>query len=115
MAFGAELGLGEPVCRKFRRAVRHVFPAEDAESEHLFRGQLRAEIGVKVPANRLSQEVFVALLHQIIDFDTHGFYLYRLFIRIIFLSWKVCITYDVSLYLFPDIEDIAVKLSICVV
>ena len=76
MAFGAKLGLGEPVCRKFRRAVRHVFPAEDAESEHLFRGQLRAEIGVKVPANRLSQEIFIALLHQIIDFDTHGFHLY---------------------------------------
>lgn len=54
-AFGTELGVGEPVGWEFRRAVRHVLPAENAKFEHLFRGQLGAKFRMEIPADWLGQ------------------------------------------------------------
>src|SRR5687768_3576677 len=48
VALGAELRVLEPVVRKLRGAVGHVLAAEYAEPEHLFRRELRLEVGMKI-------------------------------------------------------------------
>lgn len=70
----AEFRLREPRLGKFFAAVGHIFTAENAEFQHLFRGQLRFEIRMKVFPRRLSQKIPVASLHTIIYYDLFGFH-----------------------------------------
>ena len=69
VAFVTELCLLEPLRRELGPAVSHVLAAEDAKLEHLFWRELRSKLGIEVAANRLSQEIDIALLHQVVDYD----------------------------------------------
>ena len=60
----------KPRCREFPAAVSQILSAEYAQLEHLFRRQLRLEIGMKVSARGLDEIIRIALLHQVVDFDT---------------------------------------------
>jgi len=65
----------EPVRRKFLPAIGHVFPAEYAKLEHLFRLQLRRKPGTERAAHGLSAEVYVSLLHFVVHLDPHRIHL----------------------------------------
>ena len=63
----AQLGSSEPLGRKLIGAIRHVLPAEHAEFEQLFRGQLGSKIIREILAGRFREKVDVAALHQVFD------------------------------------------------
>ncbi len=67
--FVAKLCFREPVRRKLLPAVGHIFAAEYAQFQHLFRRQLRFEIGMKIPAHGFGQVIEILFLHQIVDDD----------------------------------------------
>ena len=69
VSFWRKLRCIEPISRKFITAIRHVFAAENSEGEHLFRRQIRLEIGMKIPSLWLGKEVFISLLHSVLDND----------------------------------------------
>ena len=48
MSFSTKLGIIEPIPRKLFTAIGHVFTAEDAELEHLFRRKLRLKARIEV-------------------------------------------------------------------
>ena len=73
MALRTELGVSEPIVRELCHAVGYIFPAEDAEPEHLFGRQLRLETRGKVFPGRLGQEIFVTALHPIVHPDSLRF------------------------------------------
>lgn len=64
-----QLGLLEPFSGKLGGAVGHVFAAKHAEFQHLSWSQLRMKTWMKVSACRLGEKVFIAPLHEIIDYD----------------------------------------------
>lgn len=68
---GAQFGVIEPVGRELLCAIGHVLAAEDAEFEHLFRRELRLELGMKVLAHRLRAVVNVLALHFVADDDAN--------------------------------------------
>ena len=55
-------------------AVGHVSAAEHPELQHLLRGQLRLEAGVKIPAGGFRETIAVLLLHQVVDDDFTRFH-----------------------------------------
>jgi len=61
----------EPARRKFFPAIGHVFPAEHAEFQHLFRCQFRRESGAECAPHRFGAEINVALLHFIVHLHPH--------------------------------------------
>ena len=67
MSFSAKLGIIEPILRKLFTAIGHVFTAEDAEFQHLFRRKLRLKAGIKVLPKRLRKPVAVFLLHLVVN------------------------------------------------
>ncbi len=67
MAQRTQFCLGEPVRRKFRCAVGHVFPSEYAKREHLLRAQLWLELGVKILSHGFHELIRIASLHPVID------------------------------------------------
>lgn len=69
----AKLRFLKPVVREFLPAIGHVFPAEDAEPEQLFRSYFRFESGREIFAGWFGQQVFVAALHPVIHFDPSWF------------------------------------------
>ena len=66
MSFSAKLGIIEPILRKLFTAIGHVFTAEDAELEHLFRRKLRLKARIEVLPKRLRKPVAVFLLHLVV-------------------------------------------------
>lgn len=74
MTFGTKLCLVEPIGRKFGGAVRHIPSAKNTEREHLFWGEFRLEIGMKILADRFSQQICIILLHLIVDLDPAFFH-----------------------------------------
>jgi len=67
VAFGAEFGVLKPIRRKLAPAISHVFSAEDAELKHFLGRELRAKIGVEVPADWFREKIDVVLLHEVVD------------------------------------------------
>jgi hypothetical protein len=74
MALVIQFGAYKPVFRELVGTVRHVFPAENTQRQHLLRRYFRTEVSVKVLAYRLSQEIVVIPLHEIIYNDSVGFF-----------------------------------------
>lgn len=70
MALVAQLGLLEPIRRKFLAAVRHVLPAEDAQFEHLFWRQVGVEARMETFTNRFREPIHVILLHEVVNGHT---------------------------------------------
>lgn len=64
----------KPVRRKFRRAVGHILAAEHSEREHLLRGKLRSEIGIKIFSGLLGEPIHVPILHQVAYDDAFRFH-----------------------------------------
>ena len=69
---GRKLCALEPTRRKFFPAIGHVFPAEHAELEHLFRRQLGRESGAECAPHRFCAEINIALLHFVVHLHPHG-------------------------------------------
>ena len=74
MALAIKSGAYKPVFGEFVGTVRHVFPAENTQRQHLLRCQLRTEVGVKVLAHGLSQEIAVISLHEVVYNDSSEFF-----------------------------------------
>ena len=66
MSFSAKLCIIEPILRKLFTAIGHVFTAEDAEFQHLFRRKLRLKARIEVLPKRLRKPVAVFLLHLVV-------------------------------------------------
>lgn len=66
----AEFCFFEPGFWKFFSAVGHIFAAEDAQLEHLFRSQIGFEIRVEIFADGFGQVIGVTALHQVVDNDS---------------------------------------------
>ena len=75
VALGAEFRVLEPVFGKLGGAIGHVLATEHAKFEHLLGRQFGMEIGVKVLPDGFRQVIDVALLHHVINLDTHAHYL----------------------------------------
>ena len=73
MFFVAELGVSEPVTRKFLTTVGHVLSSEDTECQHLFRRQVGRKALVEVLAHRFSQRICRGL-HRILYVDNAWFW-----------------------------------------
>ncbi len=67
----AKLRPAEPTGRKLPRAIGHVFPAEDAECEHLLGRELRFEFRPKAAAGWFGPPIRIAVLHSITNDHTH--------------------------------------------
>lgn len=59
----------EPGRGKLFTAVSQVLATKHSQLEHLFRCQLRLEIGMKILSRWLSEVVNVTCLHQVVDLD----------------------------------------------
>jgi len=62
----AELCFFEPFFRKLFSAVCHIFAAENAELQHLLRGQVGLEVRVEVFPHGFGEVVSVTRLHEVI-------------------------------------------------
>jgi len=58
--------------RKFVLAIRHVFPTENPQLEHLLRCQLGTKLRMVDIPYRFDEFITVMFLHQIIDLDDDG-------------------------------------------
>ena len=65
----------EPARRKFCPAIGHVFSAEHAELEHLFRRQLGRKPGAEAASNWFRAEINIALLHFVVHLHPYRFHL----------------------------------------
>jgi len=65
----------EPARRKFFPTIGHVFPAKDAECEHLLRRQLGRETRAKSATHRFCAGIDVAILHFVVHLHAHRFHL----------------------------------------
>src|SRR6185436_4663771 len=74
MVLVIQFGAFKPVSRELVGTVRHVFPAENTQRQHLLRRYFRPEVSVKVLAYRLSQEIDAIPLHEIVYNDSSGFF-----------------------------------------
>ena len=61
----------EPARWKLVAAIGHIFSAEHAKFEHLFRRQVRREPWMKRSPNRFCAKINVPLLHFVIHLDTY--------------------------------------------
>jgi hypothetical protein len=59
----AKLRAHEPLFWKFLPAVSQIFPAENSESQHLFRSQLGFELRMKGTAYGLCSQIGITFLH----------------------------------------------------
>src|SRR4051812_41489016 len=66
-----KLGAAKPARRKFIAAIGHVLAAENAERQHLARGQFRREPGTELFSNRLRSPVGIIFLHSVFDDNLH--------------------------------------------
>ena len=64
-----QFGTLEPVSGKFGFTVRQVFPAENAQRQHLPRGKVRRKTGGEVLSWRFGKPVAVIALHPVVDDD----------------------------------------------
>ena len=67
MAFGAQLGVFEPVCWELFSAISHVFTAKYTKLEHFLRSQFRPKIRMEVLPRGFGEAVAVTSLHKIVD------------------------------------------------
>lgn len=74
LALAIQFGAYKPVFGELVGTVRHVFPAEHTQRQHLLRRQLRTEVDMKVLAHGLSQEIAVISLHEVVYNDPSGFF-----------------------------------------
>lgn len=74
MVLVIQFGPYKPVLREFIGTVRHVFPAENTQRQHLLRRYLWPEVSVKILAYRLNQEIDAISLHEIVYNDSSGFF-----------------------------------------
>src|SRR5690349_14497532 len=73
-AIGRKLGPLEPARREFFPAISHVFPAEHAELEHLFRRQLGRKPWTECASHRFCTEINITLLHFVVHLHPHRFH-----------------------------------------
>ena len=64
----------EPAFRKFLLAIGHVFSAEHAKLEHLFRRQLGRESGAECAPHRFCVDINIALLHFVVHLHPDRFH-----------------------------------------
>ena len=62
--------VAEPGGGKLSPAISQVLAAKDAQFEHLWRSELRSEIGVEILAGGFGQVIDVATLHQIVNLNS---------------------------------------------
>lgn len=67
--FRRKLRYVEPISRKLETTIRHVFSPENSEGEHLFRRQIWLKIRMKILPLRFGKEIFIPLLHFVMDDD----------------------------------------------
>jgi len=75
MSFLRKLRALEPTRWKFFPAIGHVFAAEHAELEHLFRRQLGRESRSECAPHRFCAEIDVALLDFVVHLHPYRFHL----------------------------------------